>query len=753
MNVFNKFAPFIRDYIYSNGWQELREVQIEAAEVIFNSDDNLLICSRTASGKTEAAFFPMISDICSNPTTGFGILYIAPLKALINDQFDRLREVLEMSEMPLYHWHGDVASSLKDKAIKNPEGILQITPESLESMLMNRPNDIPRLFSGLRYIVIDELHSLMGSDRGGQIMCQIKRIEALIKKSPRRIGLSATVGDKTNAASWLSSGSERVTAITRGSEDSGRWRLATEHFFIQDREFDRVKDEEKSSGDYKTNENIETLPREDIKDKPKFDAGYEFVYNCTRNKRCIVFSNSREETEYATATLRQIADHRREEDRFLIHHGNLSASIREDVEEKLKNGEEKYTACATVTLELGIDIGELERIVHIDAPNTVSGFLQRLGRSGRRNEPSEMVMVIREEEALPNEPVQNIIPWALIRSIAIVELYSKEKFIEPVHIKKMPLSLLFQQTLSLLASKGGMKGSSLAANILSMPPFVHVPREVYRELLVFMKDGDYIELTENKNYIVGLKGERLINSFKFYASFKDSDDFTVRCGSEEIGTVNSAPPVGDRFALAGRAWEVEEVDLERKLIYTKPIEGKMEVSWPGDYGIIHTRILEKMKEVLCGNEEYSYLRPNARKRLDEARSTARNIGLAFNSVVSLGGISYCMFDWLGTLSHRAMRRILVKYAEPLGISSVEYGAYHISFKMQKCKGKDLFFRLKQLIEKDGGIDPEELLSPSEAPAFDKYDPILPPDLLRFAYSVDRMDVEEALSRIESEGIF
>ncbi len=747
MSVFYRFAPFIRDYIYSNGWQELRGVQLEAAEVIFCSDDNLLVCSATASGKTEAVFFPIISDICENPAEGFSVLYIAPLKALINDQFERLSHVLEMSEIPVFHWHGDVATSHKEKALKNPMGILQITPESLESMLINRPNDIPRIFSGLRYIIVDELHSLMGSDRGSQILCQLERLGRLLKRHPRRIGLSATLGDKEKAAVWLAGNSERITAVTSSDEDGGRWRLAVEHFFVEDRDFSRTKDDKKGNS-IKGDEKITPISPDTPENKPEFDAGYEYIYNCSKNKRCLVFSNSREETEYTTATLRQIARKKGDEDNFLIHHGNLSASLREDAEEKLKNGETKYTACATVTLELGIDIGELERIIHIDAPNTVSGFLQRLGRSGRRGTPSEMVMVLREEQALPNEPLPQIIPWSLIRAIAIIELYAKEKFIEPPHIKKLPLSLAFQQTLSILAASGGLKASQLAGRILTMPPFENIPSEIYKKLLVFMRDSDYIEQTEEKNFIIGLKGEKLINSFKFYASFKDSDDFTVRCGSEEIGTINSAPPVGDRFALAGRAWEVEEVDLERKLVYAKQIEGKLEVSWPGDYGIVHTRVLEKMREVLCSDTEYTYLRPNAKERLREARAVAKNAWLDRDYVVSLGGCSYCMFDWLGTLSHRAMRRILTRYSDELGISGIEYGSYYITFKMQKCKKEQLAKRLLELIEKEGGIEKISLVSPSEAPCFDKYDPILPPDLLRIAYSSDRLDPVEAVSRLE-----
>ena len=205
--IFNKFSPFIRDYIYSHGWDNLRDVQCEAAVCLFDSDDDLLITSSTASGKTEAAFFPIISEMYTELCDGVAVLYIAPLKSLINDQFLRLDELLEYAGIPVFHWHGDVAQSHKTKFLNDPRGILQITPESLESMLMNRHSDIFRLFGGLRYVIIDEIHTLMGVDRGNQILCQLDRIAELIGYHPRRIGLSATIGDLEKAREWLTGNS------------------------------------------------------------------------------------------------------------------------------------------------------------------------------------------------------------------------------------------------------------------------------------------------------------------------------------------------------------------------------------------------------------------------------------------------------------------------------------------------------------------------------------------------------------------
>ena len=194
MDVFERYAPFIREFIYRNGWQNLRGIQVAAAEAIFDTDENLLLSASTASGKTEAAFFPILKQFAQDPPRSVGAIYIGPLKALINDQFSRLNDLCAEADIPVWHWHGDVSASHKAKLLKNPSGILQITPESLEALLLHKHAAIAKLFCDLRYIVIDEVHSLMRGDRGGQTMCLIERLSAMAGVNPRRIGLSATLG-------------------------------------------------------------------------------------------------------------------------------------------------------------------------------------------------------------------------------------------------------------------------------------------------------------------------------------------------------------------------------------------------------------------------------------------------------------------------------------------------------------------------------------------------------------------------------
>lgn len=737
--IYRRFPTFIREYIYRSGWEELREVQMQAAETLLETGNNLLLSSGTASGKTEAAFFPIITDLMDHPPVrgGISVLYIAPLKSLINDQFLRLDALLDEAGIPVWHWHGDVSASQKAKLLKNPEGILQITPESLESMLMRRSNDIPRLFGALRYVVIDEIHTLIASDRGNQILCQICRIERKAGVSVRRVGLSATIGNLKAAADWLGGGSMRATAAPVPSPTKLHWRLGMEHFYIQNRELDQTND-------------VQALGQTAA--KASLDAGYEFLYDAVKDKKSLVFSNSREETEYTTATLRQIAERRGDPDIFLIHHGNLSASLREDAEIKMKDEEiARAVTCATVTMELGIDIGRLERVAQIGAPTTVAGFLQRLGRSGRRGAPPEMMMVFREENPLPNAPLPELIPWELLRAIAIVELYRGERFIEPPRHRHLPFSLLYHQTLSILASSGELQPKILADRVLSLPPFREVVREDYRALLISMLEHEDIERTDEGGLIIGLRGERIISGYRFFAVFKDSDDYTVRCQSDEIGTITNPPPVGDRFALAGRVWEVTDLDMPRRLVYVQKVKGKMEVSWPGDSGEIHTRLLEKMREILLGEEQYAYLLPNAAARLATARRVARATGMDKSLLLSIGGSSWVLFPWLGTRAFRTLKRYLRREAGRLGISDIQSeGCCYLTFKGKGDLRNGFLRAIGDDLSRDG-IDTTEMLAAGETPMFDKFDEYIPADLLKKGYIADRLSPEEVIGRLGGGG--
>jgi len=748
MNIFNRYAPFIQDFIYQNNWESLRAIQVAAADAVFNTDHNILLSASTASGKTEAAFFPILTLFYEDPPKSVGAIYIGPLKALINDQFLRLNDLCREADIPVWHWHGDVAQSHKNKLLKNPSGILQITPESLEALLLHKHADVARLFGDLRFIVIDEVHSLMRGDRGGQTLCLIERLSRLAGVNPRRIGLSATIGDLEGTGAFLSSGTGRKTVIPRIEAKGTKWRLSMEHFYKTPLE---DNDQETQSEEEKDNSVPEALPVLDMKTDtaPKnADPGMGYIFEHTRGKKCLVFVNSREECEAVTTTLRQYCEANHEPDRFLIHHGNLSASYRETAEAVMKDEEQYMTTVTTATLELGIDIGRLERAFQIDAPFMVSSFLQRMGRTGRRDLPPEMWFVIREEIPEPRAMLPATIPWVLLQGIALIQLYIEERWVEPPNLDRLPYSLLYHQTMCTLASGGEMSPAALASRVLSLSYFHRISKEDYKLLLKHLISIDHIQRTEEGGLIVGLAGERQVNSYKFYAVFKENEEYTVRSKSQELGTIVLPPPVGEKIALAGHVWVVEEIDHKRHLVYCEQVKGKVPAYFglcPGD---INTKVLERMKDVLREDAIYPYLMKNAVVRLGEARHIAINSNMTEDPLICLGGDMWCLFPWLGTYAFLAIERFIkLKCAPHLGITALDSSRpYFIQFKMKATREE--FFRVLCNMEKQP-LDPMELIYKGEVPLFDKYDEFLPEELVKKGFAYGVLGINEMKMRIRS----
>ncbi len=837
MDIFSRYSPFIQDFIYRNRWENLRAVQVAAGDAIFNSEQNVLLCASTASGKTEAAFFPILTEFSEDPPASVGCIYIAPLKALINDQFIRLNDLCEEGGIPVWHWHGDVSASHKKKLLKKPSGILQITPESLEALLMHKHSEVPKLFGDLRYVVIDEIHSLLRGDRGGQCMCLIQRLSRMADVNPRRIGLSATIGDPEEAGRFLADGSGRGTIIPEIQAKGMRWRLSMEHFYntfpqasdivenpekpaslggvpsgagrllsgvlpdvehaydaessgsadatgstvtAYDAESSGIPDaaggmvtaygaESSGSADSTGDLPRQSMPSEAARKEPSAadvalvehdqrseettdkaprsaDPGMAYIFEHTRGKKCLVFSNSREECEEVTTTLRAYCEANHEPDRFLIHHGNLSVSFRESAEDDMRDENSALTTCTTSTLELGIDIGKLERAFQIDAPFTVSSFLQRMGRTGRRGEPCEMWFVIREEHPEPRDLLPDKVPWKLLQGIALVQLYLEERWVEPPRKGRMPFSLLYHQTMSTLAGVGEMSPAELASRVLTLAPFKRITREDFRVLLNDLIEKDHIQKTENGGLIVGLTGERITNSFKFYAVFQENEEYSVRCESQEIGTIVKPPPIGDRIAIAGHVWVVEEVDRTHHQVYCHMIKGRVPAYFGDEPGDIHTKILEKMKEVLLDSKMYPYLLKNAQARLITARADSAHSGIGYRPLVCLGGKMYCLTPWLGSYSFLALERFLrIRCADRLGLKGFNsVRPYFIQFTLGVSPAE--FVAITQE-EVRAGIDPMELLYPNEVPVFDKYDDILSGDLVRKGFALGVLDVEEMKERV------
>ena len=739
MNVFERYSPFIQDYIYRSGWNSLRAVQNAAGDAIFGTDKNVLLCASTASGKTEAAFFPILSLLDEDPSKTVGVLYIAPLKALINDQFGRLGELCEEEGIAVTRWHGDAAQSKKRKLLKKPSGILQITSESLESLMINKHMEIPSLFGDLRFIVIDEIHSLLRGDRGLQTFCLIQRLCRLAGCSPRRVGLSATIGDPVLAGQFLGAGSGRDTVIPEFDGGQEIWRLSMEHFYNSAPQADEGKDI--PGGTPPSEQPTDTAPE-------AADPGMGYIFEHTKGRKCLIFTNSREECEAVCQSLRQYCEAKGEPDRFLIHHGNLSASYRESAEEEMKDDDSMMSVCATATLELGIDVGRLERAFQVDAPYTVSGFLQRMGRTGRRGDPSEMWFVMREDHQEARAMLPDSIPWYLIQGIALVQLYIEERFVEPPRTDRLPYSLLYHQTMSTLASHGEMTPGELASRVLTLNCFRRITQDDYRLLLRYLIERDHIIRTENGGLILGLTGERIVSNYKFYAVFQENVEYTVRSGSEQLGTIVKPPPIGDKIAIAGRVWVVEEVDHKRREVFCTLVKGNIPAYFGDVPGDIHTRIMERMYRVLSEDKSYPYLMRHAVCRLAEARETFRKSLMSERPLVHLGGKIWALFPWVGTYAFLAMERFLkLRCGQRLQLKGLQSSRpYYMQFTMQVSEAEFYEILCDEAVK---DFDPLELVYPKEVPVFEKYDEYVPPELVRKGFACGILDIEDMKRRILS----
>lgn len=717
-SAFERYAPFIQEYIYRKRWTDLREVQVEACDAIMDTNKHVIVASGTASGKTEAAFFPILTILEKKPSDSVGVMYIGPLKALINDQFERLNELLDDCEIPVWPWHGDISQATKRRALQVAQGVLQITPESLEALLMRHPGDACRLFSDLRFIVIDEIHALMGEDRGLQVLCLIARLERLTGCRPRRIGLSATLNDYRPAMDYLSAGSS-VGAVAVGITSQKRTiSLCVESFPV-------AEDEKQAEQD--------------------LQKYYAFLYDRCHTKKCLVFANSRGNVEDVIAHMKHIAKQRGERDVFYVHHGSVSASLRREAEHALRDHAGPTVAAATLTLELGIDIGDLDSTIQVGAPYTCSSFVQRLGRSGRRTGKSQMMFLNVYEPSYRNP--YEVLPWDLLRSIAIIQLYLEERWVEPFIPKKKPFSLLAHQTLSTLMTYGELPPAELARMVLLLPAFRDTvsPGE-YQNLLRYMLQEEYMQRMEDGGLIVGLKGEKIANHFSFYAVFQDEETYHVMSQDGEVGTLTNCPAVDEVFVLAGRSWRVVSIDEERKIIYAARAKSSRIPAWTGAGGDIHDKIVEQMKRVLQEDAMYAYLQPNAQRLLSDARKYARENGLLDRKVLPCSENSFFICPWCGTREIRTMAKLFsCGLKQTFDIYAVASSCYYLQITSGLSLDEFLFRCRSLSVNLD---DPDIVLPQKQTPKIDKYDLMVPEDLLRSAFLYNQMDVPSAIGILQ-----
>jgi ATP-dependent helicase Lhr and Lhr-like helicase len=303
--------------------------------------------------------------------------------------------------------------------------------------------------------------------------------------------------------------------------------------------------------------------------------------------------------------------------------------------------------------------------------------------------------------------------------------------------------LLYHQTMSTLMSQGELSPASLAQQVLTLPPFKNIQQSDYRQLLRHWIDLNHIETTEKSTLILGLKGEKLVRNFKFYAIFPDNEEYRVMNGDRVIGSIMVAPETGDRISLAGSVWEITEVNQKSKVVKAKSSSKSANASsWRGTTGDIHTKVLAKMRQILREDTKYSYLQQGAIDRLQLARETARRHGLTENLMVYLEDGYVCLFPWIGSKAFRSLERYLRNHCRSLlNIKGVKgRSPYFLTVNLGQCPAENLLYELQSVA--DQSLTSDMFMEHDETPTVQKYDSYILPDLIRQQFVTDGLAMDE-----------
>lgn len=627
-SAFDKLARPVQKWIRQKGWRELRDIQARSIRTICETNADLIVAASTAGGKTEAAFLPLISQVLDEPFdgTGFDLLYIGPLKALITDQAMRLEGICQEAELPVVPWHGDVSQSIKTRALKSPKGILLITPESLEALFIRRGLEIARLFGATRAVVIDELHTVLDSERGVQLRSLLTRLELAIKRPIRRIGLSATLGDMDLAKAYLRP--DAASSVQLIDADGGEAEL-------------RLQLRGYASGD------------EDENSPSATDAIAAHLFKHLRGSDNLVFAGARQRVEIYADRLRELCEREHLPQEFYPHHASLSREHRDFVERRLKDPAKPTTAVCTSTLELGIDIGDVTCVAQIGAPFSVAALRQRLGRSGRREgQPAILRQYAVEAKLTPESSFVDRLRLGLIRSIAMIDLLL-EGWCEPPKPQALHLSTLVHQILSVIAQRGGASASVVYNVLCREGPFRKVTTEVFADVLraIGHPETGLIEQAASGLLLLGPTGEKLVEHYSFYAVFQTPEEFRLVAGGRDLGTlpIDNVLAPGMLLIFSGRRWVVQEIHDREKVIVVKPARAGVPPVFGGDAGDIHDKVIDRMFSVLEGDISPPHMEAVSLALLDEARAHYEQIGFRSKNIYSFGERTSIIATRVGTV--------------------------------------------------------------------------------------------------------
>lgn len=571
MSTFSRLAPRLQEAIVSRlGFTSLRPVQ-ELAGAALLDGENAVVLAPTAGGKTEASMFPTLSLLIEQPPAAVGALYIAPIKALLNNQAERLGQYTQMVGMDRFVWHGDATANEKKQFLKQPCELLMTTPESLEVMLVSPRVPVPRLFADLRMVVVDEVHALAGTDRGAHFMSVLERLARHTENDIQRVGLSATVGNPEAILRWLQGSSKRKGRVVDPPKVPTRREIK-----------------------------IELTPTvAEMASVASLEA---------KGQKSLFFCQSRSLTESVADRMRG-----RGIDVF-VHHSSVSQAERAEAERNFHEGQNACIAC-TSTLELGIDVGDLNKVLQANAPSTVSSFLQRMGRTGRR----------KDTVANTNFYVEHLDLG--LQAIALVEL-AKAGFVEAVPDQRRCFPVMVHQLLAMTLQFGAITPAAAFDQLGRVGDFADIQPEEFATLVEHMVAEGYLYETGGQ-LSMGDKAERVYgrkNFMELYAVFSSPVLYKVHTaqkheiGSLEQSFVDSLVEDMSAFLLGGRGWIVEHINHDDRVVRVIPAPRGKKPSWGGFAPqMLSFELCQQVRRVLEGDATYPYVHPQLMASVNERR--------------------------------------------------------------------------------------------------------------------------------------
>lgn len=760
--AYARLHPRVQQWIWDQEWQSLRTIQAKAIGPILEGESDVIISAPTAGGKTEAAWLPIVSALgfdieAETDEIGVKALAISPLKALINDQYDRLKDLAGCLDVPVFRRHGDVAGADRTNLLKKPDGILLITPESLEALFVNQGSRVPTVFNGLRYVVIDELHSFIGAERGAQLQSLLHRVELAIRRHVPRIALSATLADPRIAADFLRPGHGGDVAIVGGpNDDTSEIRLQLRGYINPEVKgplergpmgIEATKLARLAALSGEVTPTAERVDASSITEDPltaevaaaaddvETVTIAEHLFKTLRGKDNLVFTNRRDTVEIYADRLKRMSERMRVPNEFYPHHGSLSKELREDVERMLKAKDVFATAVCTSTLEMGIDIGSADSIGQIGAPNSVSALRQRLGRSGRRGTPATLRVYITEDALTANTHPVDQLRTETFQSVAVIELLL-EKWYEPPNMAGLHLSTLIQQVLSVIAQHGGATAAQLYSALCVSGPFIHVTQRMFGQLLRDLGESDLIMQASDGLLLHGGVGEKIVNHYSFYTAFQTPEEYRLVTAGRTLGTLPVEYPliIGQMIVFAGRRWRIVEIDAEAKVIELIHSSGGEPPRFPGSKAAIADHVRGKMREMYEATNVPAYLDRNGQQLLREGRASYRHLQLATEPIFHWGGDSL-VFSWQGD-------RIINTLTILLAQNGVNVGTEGVAIVCRDATAAQIERILRELAGSPMP-DAEELAADVSVKEKEKHDRFLGENLLTAGYAARDLDVPGA----------